>query len=84
MSILARNVVFRVLSPITEVEKFLSDYSCVKGILINVIYIQGLKKNEIRSVDATGSQSGCGNNMTHQQIFLGKLLENESAGELPW
>lgn len=44
MSILARNVVFRVLSPITEVEKFLSDYSCVKGILINVIYIQGLKK----------------------------------------
>lgn len=44
MSILARNVFFWVLSPIAEVEKFLSDYSCVKGILINVIYIQGLKK----------------------------------------
>lgn len=76
MSILARNVGFWVLSPITEVEKFLSDYLCVKGILINIIYIQGLKKKEIRSVDATGSQSGCGNNMSHQQVFLRILSEN--------
>lgn len=68
VSILVRNVEVWVLSTIIEIEKLLYDYLCIKGISISIIYIQGFKK-EIRSVDATGPQSGCGNNDSSASIL---------------